>query len=138
MKVEHIDHADELDRFARESKRGNGVLIGAYDGLTLAAVAKELRALRANAEKIDKLLDAWIWDSPGGVTQGVPYPGFTAAWIPSTLHATPFIDAHIERFVDRGTARAAIRRACGLGKPLWRRFGSPSPAGSPKRLIWPD
>lgn len=46
MKIQEIDNADELERFARESKQGNGVLIGAYDGLTLAQSAKEIRVLR--------------------------------------------------------------------------------------------
>lgn len=55
MTPEHIDPADELDRFAHEAKEGrSGTMRDTPESLTLAAAAKELRTLRAElAEAVE-------------------------------------------------------------------------------------
>lgn len=56
MTAKHIDHADELDRYARESEDFHGCHLFTHDGVTLEAAAKELRELRAELAEAAKLV----------------------------------------------------------------------------------
>jgi hypothetical protein len=114
MTTEHIDHADELDRYAHEAKEGrSGTMRDAPDSLTLKAAAKELRMLR---DILKTAVDAYSYfddSEPGYPKYWITWPGGYKA---CRLTREECVDefAHAIGLGRNESARAAVRKACGI------------------------
>ncbi len=69
-----------------------------------------------DAEKIDALIDCWIWENPVRAHHGVVYGGDFTAWIPRHRSWETNVGLQTETFSTRELARAAIKKAAGIGE----------------------